>query len=233
MLIEVEDDGKGIDPAVIRKKALAKGLIDEQRLEALADHDVIQLVFLPGFSTAEQISNLSGRGVGMDVVKSSIEKIGGQVRLTSEKGKGAHIFLSLPLSISVSNVMMVDIAGQHYGAPMDVVVETVRVAVGDIHLFKTQRAAVLRGRIVPLYSAYGLLGWGGDPKPNEEGEFAVLVARVGGETVGVIVDGFAHTVDVIMKPWRGPLAHMAGFAGTALLGDGSVLLVMNLKELLR
>lgn len=232
VLIEVEDDGKGIDPEVIKRKALEKGLIDEQRLETLADADAIQLVFAAGFSTAEQISSLSGRGVGMDVVKSSLEKVGGQVQLTSEKGKGARILLSLPLSISVSNVMMVDIGGQHYGVPIDVVVETVRVARKDTHVIKQHRTAVLRGRVVPLYSAYDLLGSVGDPAPNPDDEFAVLVARVAGHTVGVIVDGFAQTIDVILKPFEGPLAHLTGFSGSALLGDGSVLLVIDLKELI-
>lgn len=232
VLIEVEDDGKGIDPDVVKRKAFEKGLVDEQRLESLTDAEAVQLVFAPGFSTAEQVSNLSGRGVGMDVVKSSLEKVGGQVRLTSEKGKGTRIQLSLPLSMSVSNVMMVQIAGQQYGVPMDAVVETVRVAAKDIHGFKDQRTAVLRGRIVPLYDANQLLRSDSMSKPNEDDEFAVLVVRVGGQTVGIIVDGFAQTIDVILKPLEGPLANLPGFSGSALLGDGSVLLVLNLKELL-
>jgi len=232
ILISIEDDGRGIDPAVIREKAIEKGLIDAPTCEGLSDNDAIQLVFAPGFSTARQISALSGRGVGMDVVKSSVEKIGGQVRLTSEKGRGTQIMLSLPLSMSMSNVMMVGVAGQNYGVPLDVVVETVRVAAGNIHFFKLQRAAVLRGLIVPLYSACELLGYDGDPKPNADGEFAVLVARVRGETIGIIVDGFAQTVDVILKPLEGALANLTGFAGSALLGDGSVLLVLDLRELI-
>jgi len=230
--IEIEDDGKGIDPAVIKRKALEKGLIDAARLETLSDEDAIQLVFAPGFSTAETVSNLSGRGVGMDVVKTSIENIGGQVRLTSIVGQGTRTILSLPLSMTVSNVMMVDIGGQNFGVPMDAVVETVRVNHEDIHVFKQQRTTVLRGRIVPLYGCDQLLASRRPPVPNEDGEFAVLVARIHGETVGIIVDGFAHTIDVILKPLEGPLAGLHGFSGSALLGDGSVLLVLNLKELL-
>lgn len=232
VLIEIEDDGKGIDPDVIKRKAFEKGLIDEQRLETLSDAEAVQLVFAAGFSTADQISNLSGRGVGMDVVKSSLEKVGGQVQLTSVKGKGTRILLSLPLSMSVSNVMMVHIAGQQYGVPMENVVETVRVAGKDIHVFKEQRTAVLRGRIVPLYDANRLLSRDSIPRPNADGEYAVLVVRIGGQTVGIIVDGFAQTIDVILKPLEGPLACISGFSGSALLGDGSVLLVLNLKELL-
>lgn len=232
VLIEIEDDGKGIDPAVIKRKAFEKGLIDEQRLDSMSDVDAVQLVFAAGFSTAATVSNLSGRGVGMDVVRSSLEKVGGQVWLTSEKGKGTKIVLSLPLSMSVSNVMMVDIGGQNFGVPMDVVVETVRIKQSDIHVFKQRRTAVLRGRIVPLYTTDELLASHSPPKPNEDGEYAVLVARVHGETVGIVVDGFAQTIDVILKPLEGPLAGLAGFAGSALLGNGGVLLVLNIKELI-
>jgi two-component system, chemotaxis family, sensor kinase CheA len=232
VLIEIEDDGKGIDPAIIRRKAFEKGLIDEQRLESISDAEAVQLVFAPGFSTAEQISNLSGRGVGMDVVKSSLEKVGGQVHLSSEKGNGTRILLSLPLSMSVSNVMMVYIGAQQFGVPMDAVVETVRVAERDIHRFKDQRTTVLRGRIVPLYNADTLLRSNAPPQPNGDNEYAVLVVRIRDQTVGIIVDGFAQTIDVILKPLEGPLAHLSGFSGSALLGDGSVLLVLNLKELI-
>lgn len=232
VLIEIEDDGKGIDPAIVKRKAVEKGLIDAHAAEQLADADAVMLVFAPGFSTAETVSNLSGRGVGMDVVKSSIEKIGGEVSLTSELGRGTRLVLSLPLSMSVSNVMMVTIADQNFGVPMDVVVETVRVKQSDIHVFKDQLATVLRGKIVPLYSSHQVLNTSEEPKPNEDGEYAVLVARLAGETIGLLVDGFAHTTDVILKPLDGPLSGLPGFAGSALLGDGSVLLVLNLKELI-
>lgn len=232
VLIEIEDDGKGIDPAIIKRKAFEKGLIDEARLEAITDQEAIQLVFAPGFSTADTVSNLSGRGVGMDVVKNSLEKIGGQVRLSSEKGVGTRIQLTLPLSVAVSHVLMVRMNGQRYGVPMDMVVETVRVPQADIHVIKDRRVAVLRGRIVPLFGADELLALPDPPVANAEGELAVLVARVNGATVGMIVDGFAQTTDVILKPLEGPLASLAGFAGSALLGDGSVLLVLDLKELM-
>ncbi len=232
VLIEIEDDGKGIDPAVIKRKAFEKGLIDEARLESITDQEAIQLVFAAGFSTAEAVSNLSGRGVGMDVVKNSLEKIGGQVRLSSDKGVGTRIQLTLPLSVAVSHVLMVRMNGQRYGVPMDMVVETVRVPRSEIHVIKDRRVAVLRGRIVPLFGADELLALSDPPLANAEGEYAVLVARVNGATVGMIVDGFAQTTDVILKPLDGPLSALSGFAGSALLGDGSVLLVLDLKELM-
>lgn len=230
--IEIEDDGRGIDPVLVKRKAFEKGLVDESRLDTLSDTEAIQFIFAPGFSTAETVSNLSGRGVGMDVVNSSLQKIGGQIRLTSEKGKGTRILLTLPLSVSVSNVLMVMMAGQRYGVPMDTVVETVRVPREDIHVIKDRRVAVLRGRVVPLFGADQLLQLPEEPVANGEGEFAVLVLRIDGAVIGLIVDGFAQTTDVILKPLEGPLASLTGFLGSALLGDGSVLLVLDLKELM-
>lgn len=232
VLIEITDDGKGIDPEVVKRKAFDKGLIDEHRLDSISDAEAVMLVFAAGFSTNEVVSDLSGRGVGMDVVKTSLEKIGGQVSLTSEKGVGTRIVLTLPLSMAVSNVMIVDINGQHFGVPMELVVEIVRIHEREIHALKNQRAAVLRGKIVPLFGADQLLQLSTPSKANADGELAVLITRVAGETVGVIVDGFAQTIDVILKPLEGPLAGLAGFCGTALLGDGSVLMVLDLKELL-
>lgn len=232
VLITVQDDGKGIDPETIKIKAFEKGLIDEARLETLTEAEAVQLVFAAGFSTAEAITDLSGRGVGMDVVRNSISKMGGSVQLSSQKGLGTRLELSLPLSVTVSNVMMITLAGQRFGVPMDVVVETVRIHPGQIHQIKNQRATVLRNELVPLFGADALLGLPHPPQPNEHGEYAVLLVRVLGDIMGLIVDGFAQTVDIILKPLEGPLAGLPGFAGTALLGDGSVLLVLDMKELI-
>jgi two-component system chemotaxis sensor kinase CheA len=228
--ILVEDDGRGIDPAVIKRKAYEKGLIDESKLDSLSDEEAIHLVFLPGFSTAASVSDLSGRGVGMDVVRRSLERVGGTVQLTSRPGTGTSIVLSLPLSMAVSRVMVIRVCGQNFGVPLEHVVETVQVTASETHMIGHRRVAVLRGEVIPLYRATELLRL--HPADQEADEFLVLVARLGGETIGLIVDGFAQAIDVIVKPLEGPLAKLPGYAGTALLGDGSVLLILNLKELL-
>jgi two-component system chemotaxis sensor kinase CheA len=232
VLIEVEDDGRGIDPIQVKLKAFEKGLIDEDRIEGLTDQQALQLVFLPGFSTSEEISQVSGRGVGMDVVRTAVEGLGGAVGLESRKGEGTRVVMGLPLSMAVSHVMVMEFSGQRYGIPIEQVVETVRLPAREIHTLKDKKAAVLRGRIVPLYGAEELLNFGEPAKANAEGEHAVLLVRVGSETLGLMVDKFSETTDVILKPLEGPLAGLKGFAGTALLGDGTVLLVINLKELL-
>ena len=233
VIIEITDDGRGIDPTVIKRKAYEKGIIDEDRLEKIDDREALNLVFVPGFSTAEEVSDLSGRGVGMDVVRSAIDKVGGSVQLTSEVGKGTRLVLTLPLSMAVTKVMIVESDRQIFGVPMEMVVETVHVPRTEISTIKRRQTAVLRGRIVPLISLNELLGIAAKPLTNSEDEFAALVVRVGSEPVGILVDDFCEVVDVILKPLPGELSKLSGYAGTALLGDGSVLMVLNPKELIR
>ncbi|MDP4300438.1 chemotaxis protein CheA [Leptothrix discophora] len=232
VLIEISDDGAGVDPARVRAKAVERGLIPADRAGSLSDADSVQLIFLPGFSTADAISDLSGRGVGMDVVRNAVERINGSVELHSVLGQGTTIRLALPLSMAVSNVMVIESAGRHFGVPMDLIVETVRVHGDDIHQFKQARTTVLRGRIVPLRALNELLALDAPARLNDDGEFTVLVLRLGTETVGLLVDQFHGASDIILKPLEGVLAGLTGFAGTALMGDGGVLMVLNPKELL-
>jgi two-component system, chemotaxis family, sensor kinase CheA len=232
VIIEIIDDGAGIDPNRIRNKAVERGLIPADKAHSLTDQEAVQLIFLPGFSTADQISDLSGRGVGMDVVRTAVERINGTVQLSSVHGRGTTIRLSLPLSMAVTNVMIIEVGGRRFGVPMDMIVETVRVHVDDIHKFKQASTTVLRGRIVPLKSLHQLLALDEPPQINEEGETAVLVVRMLGEHVGLLVDQFHGASDIILKPLEGVLSGLTGFAGTALMGDGSVLMVLNPKELL-
>lgn len=232
VLIEIIDDGKGINPEVIKHKAYEKGLIDEATLERISDQDAVNLVFAAGFSTADVISDLSGRGVGMDVVRSAVEKVNGTVGIESEVGKGTRLYLSLPLSMAVTNVMIIQSNKQIFGVPMDMVVETVRVPRSQIQSIKQKQTTVLRGRIVPLLPLNDLLASNMPQLPNENDEFATLIVRVHGEHVGILVDDFRETVDIILKPMTGILGGLGGYSGAALLGDGSVLMVLNPRELM-
>jgi two-component system chemotaxis sensor kinase CheA len=232
VVIEIKDDGKGIDPVAIKQKAYEKGIINEETLDRISDHDAINLIFAPGLSTAEVVSDLSGRGVGMDVVRTVIEKLNGTIHLESERGKGTCLHLSLPLSMAVTNVVIVEADGQTFGLPMDSVVETVRIPRSGIWSIKNTQATVLRGRTMALKSLNELLGIPAAPKTNADGESAVIVVRMGGEQVGLLVDSFHETVDVILKPMTGILNGLSAYAGSALMGDGSVLIILNVKELL-
>ncbi|GAA0551293.1 hypothetical protein GCM10010172_36960 [Paractinoplanes ferrugineus] len=230
VIVEIADDGRGVDPARVRRKAYEKGLISEEELETLSDVDAVDLVFRPGFSTAEQISDLSGRGVGMDAVRASVEKLGGTVTMRSELGIGTSTRLRLPLSMAVTQVMVVSVAGQRFGIPVDLVVETVRVPVDEMNRVLHQDVVVLRGEVIPVLDLARALDMPWIPDDNRDR--AILIANVGGQRVGLLVEQFHREVDVILKPMEGLLAYADEFSGTALLGDGLVLLVLNMKEVL-
>ena len=231
VVIEVADDGRGIDPEVIKHKAYERGLLDEARLASISDDEAVMLVFAAGFSTAETVSDVSGRGVGMDVVRNAVEKAGGRISMTSVKGKGTTVRLNLPLSLAVSRVMTVALNDRLFGVPMDLIHGTVKVARADIVRIKSAEAFVLRDRVVPLIHLARLLDLM-DETPEAD-TVAVLIVRIDGQTIGLGVSGFGEGMEVILKPLSGLLADTAGFAGTALLGDGRVLLVLDLKELIR
>jgi two-component system chemotaxis sensor kinase CheA len=233
VVIEVTDDGRGIDPFLIKRRAHERGLISGETMERMSDQDAINLIFAPGFSTAQDVSDISGRGVGMDVVRSAVERIGGYVKVTSEKGKGTGVILRLPFSMAVTKVMMVRSDSQVFGVPMEQVLETVRIPISNINSFKRNRSAVLRGRIVPLLALNELLGIPSEPVASENGELAALIIRSREEKVGLLVDDFDGVQEVILKPLPGDLARISCYAGTAILGDGSVLLVINPKEMIQ
>ena len=231
VVIEIIDDGKGIDPSVIKQKAYENGIIDEATLERIGDQEAINLIFAAGLSTAKVVSDLSGRGVGMDVVRSAVEKINGTVIIRSELGKGTTIRISLPLSMAVTQVMIVESDRQLFGVPMDHVVETVRIPRSAIHAIKQSQTAVLRGRIVPLKSLNALLGISAVPQANSDDELAVLLVHAGGTELGLLVDGFQETIGVIQKPLHGFLSNLSAYSGSALMGDGSVLMILNIREI--
>jgi two-component system chemotaxis sensor kinase CheA len=229
--IDIIDDGKGIDPGVVKRKAYEKGLIDEATLERISDKEAIHLIFAPGFSTAEVVSDLSGRGVGMDVVRSAVHQVNGTVTLESTPGQGTRLRLSLPLSMAVTNVMVIESDHRIYGVPMDMVLETVRLPRSSIRAIKNRQTTILRDRIMPLRSLNELLASGTPQLSNAEDELATLIVQIQGEPVGILVDDFHEVIDIILKPMSGILSSLSGYSGSALLGDGSVLMVLNPKEL--
>jgi two-component system chemotaxis sensor kinase CheA len=228
VVIEVSDDGRGVDTARVVAKALERGIIDPGEAERMTPAEAANLIFHPGLSTAEQISDLSGRGVGMDVVQTAIRDAGGSVNVASRPGLGTTVRLALPLSMAVMRVMTIETAGALYGVPIDLIAETVRIEALAIREIKQSEAFLLRDTIVPLVRLRRVLRL---PSRGDERE-AVLVLRTPGGLVGIIVDRFDEHMDIILKPLEGILAGLRGFAGTALLGDGRVLMVLDVKELL-
>lgn len=235
VVVEVSDDGAGIDPAAMRKAAVAKGLLTPDAAAALGDDDAVRLVFAPGFSTAGSVSDLSGRGVGMDAVRTAVERAGGRVEIASTPGSGTRVRLSLPLTLSITRVVVVEAAGSFYGIPVAVVGGVQRILRAEIRGVKRAESIVLRDRVVPLVRLRRLLGQPPDDGGGHGrggGADCVVLAELSDGPVAVAVDDVGERADVVLRPMTGVLRGLRGYAGTAVLGDGRLILVLDLRELL-
>ena len=231
LLVEVTDDGRGIDPAVVRRKASEKLILPPDELTALTDEAVVDLVFSAGFSTASVVSDISGRGFGMDVVRTAIEQIGGRVSLESKVGIGTTVRLDLPMTIAMSRIMVVEAGGQSFGIAMDAVSETVRVTPDRVSTIKNNDGFVLRDRVVPIISLAELMKLPGQKRDAAESRLLVVM-EAAGRIAAFEIDAIRDRLDVVLKPMQGLLAGARGYAGTTLLGNGQVLLVLDVKEIL-
>jgi two-component system, chemotaxis family, sensor kinase CheA len=231
VIVEVSDDGPGLDSARIRQVARDRAVISHEAVDALSDAEAVDLIFAPGFSTAATVSDISGRGVGMDAVRVGVNRLGGRVAVDSTPGLGATVRLTLPLAVVMAQVAIVTSAGEKFGVVMDAVAEITLVSGDRIVQIREGRAFVLRDRVIPLFHLSDLLGQnGGAARP--EGDIKVIVIQARDGLTGVAVDGFADRLDILLRPIKGLLAGMRGVAGTTLLGDGSVLIILDLPELI-
>jgi two-component system chemotaxis sensor kinase CheA len=230
VLVEVEDDGRGIDAARIRSAAVERGIASMQDVAALSEDEAVDLIFVPGFSTATGISDVSGRGVGMDAVRTSVERLGGRVQVQTRPGAGSTVRFILPFSVMMTRVMSVETGGQKFGVPLDAVVETVRVPRDQIHAVGLARAFVWRNRTVPLIDLAQTLGL--SPSFSKSVSTVVIVEFGGGELGGLEVDRLGERINVMLKPTEGLLSGLPALTGTTMLGDGSVLLILDVKEML-
>jgi two-component system, chemotaxis family, sensor kinase CheA len=229
--IEVEDDGGGIDVDRVREVAGVRGVATEQALAAMTDEQVIDLIFAAGFSTAATVTDLSGRGVGMDSVRSAVERLGGTVTLQSRPRLGTMVSLILPFSLMMTRLMTVEVAGQVFGLPLENVVETTIVARDLIVPIGSGRAFLLRGRAIPLIDLADTLRIARDVPDQNVAK--VVIVSAAGQIGGVEVDRLGERLDVMLKPMEGLLGGIRGVAGTTLLGDGRVLVVLDVQEMLR
>jgi len=231
MLVRLSDDGRGINPEAIRRAAIDRGIVTEDQAAQLDDADAIDLLFAAGFSTAATLSDISGRGVGLDAVRSAILRVGGTVELASRPGIGTTMTMRLPVSFAMTQLMVVSVAGERYGVPMQSVSEAVRVKRDAITPIRDNRAFVLRNRTVPLLSLSSLLGFEeGTLSPDE---LTVLVLAVQDERIGIAVDGISERLEIITRPLGGLLTGVKGISGTTVLGDGRVLLVLDAAGLIQ
>jgi two-component system chemotaxis sensor kinase CheA len=229
VIVEVEDDGRGIDVHRIRKVAADRDLLPKASLNEMSDSDVVHLIFAPGFSTASEVTGLSGRGVGLDSVKAVIERVGGAVTVDSTPGRGSIIRLTLPFTVMLTKVITAETAGQVFGFALDSVVETASVPRKDLAAVGRGRAFVLRERTIPLINLAESLGLSPSTQATEEAKIVVMSSA--GFLGGFEVDKLGERMDVMLKPMDGLLKNMRGVAGTTLLGDGRVLIVIDVQEL--
>ncbi len=228
-IVEVIDDGRGIDPDNVRRRAAERQLMPADELASLRDEQVVDLIFAAGFSTADAVSDISGRGVGMDVVRSTIERIGGRVTLVSRLGHGTTVSMELPLNIAMLRIMVVEAGGQVFGVPMDAVTKTVQLTPDRISTIKNNDGFVLDDRVVAICSLAELMNL---PRTTPaSGVRLAVVAETGGKIAAIEVDAIRDRLEVVLKPLQGVLANAHGYTGTTLLGDGGVLLVLDLNEI--
>lgn len=223
--IEITDDGRGMRPDVIRRKALEKGLIDIETANSLDDKQSLQLIFLPGFSTKDQISSVSGRGVGMDVVKTNIQKLNGRVDIQSVVGDGSRFTISLPLTLAILPVLVVKVCDQPFAVPLAMVREIITIRQEQVQEVSGRATIVVRDEILSVRSLANLIGWQEVQVP----QFGVLMQSAEHSFI-LAVDSFIGRDDVVIKP----LQHIRpkGIAGATLSGDGSIVLVLDMEDLL-
>ncbi|WP_375775921.1 chemotaxis protein CheA [Bradyrhizobium sp. ma5] len=229
ILIEIEDDGAGIDVDRIRTVAAARGIASEEALSAMPDAEAVDLIFSAGFSTAATVTGLSGRGVGMDSVRAAVGRLGGTAAVRSRRGIGTTVSLVLPFSLMMTRVMTVEAAGQAFGLPLDSVLETTIVSRSAIAPIGSGRAFVLRERTIPLINLAEALGLTCDEADRQSAK--IVVVSTSGQIGGLEVDRLGERLDVMLKPMEGLLGGMRSVSGTTLLGDGRVLVVLDLQEL--
>jgi two-component system chemotaxis sensor kinase CheA len=229
IFIHIADDGRGLNVEGIRRKALASGLVTEAELAKLSEQQVLQFIFRAGFSTAEKVTSVSGRGVGMDVVRTNIERIGGAIEMNSVAGQGTTFLIKIPLTLAIVSALIVEAASQRFAIPQVNVIELVGVSHrSDVAIQRINNAPVLRlrDRLLPLVSLRGLLNLG-ETEADAARTSYVVVAQVGSAKFGIIVDRVFDTEEIVVKPVAPILRGTPFYAGNTILGDGSVILILD------
>ena len=229
VIIEIQDDGRGIDPEKMRTIAVEKGLVSEQDARSLDDREARELIFAPGFSTAEKITDISGRGVGMDVVRNNIKELKGSIGIQSELGKGSTFILSLPLTLAIIEALMVTVCGDTYAIPLDAVSETTKIATRKLTEVNKRKAVTLRGDVLGIVDLAEVLGL---PDQKEERDvLPIVIMSVNDRRLGLVVDSLLERQEVVIKSMGNYLGNLQGISGATIMGDGSVVLILDPGEI--
>jgi two-component system chemotaxis sensor kinase CheA len=239
IIIEIADDGRGLNVSRIKEKIVQNGLAEADEIAHMSDEQIMQFIFKPGFSTAEKVTSVSGRGVGMDVVRTNIEKIGGTIELSSVYGKGSTFSIKIPLTLAIVSVLIVDVSGQRFAIPQINVLELVKAGGEDndyhIETLHATRVLRLRDKLLPLMNLRDMLEMPEMPPAEDqyEDEQYIVVVRVGSSEYGIIVDRIYDTEEIVVKPVSVLLKAIPLYSGNTILGDGSVILILDPNGLAR
>lgn len=231
VVIMVTDDGKGIDADVIRRKAVEKGMISEDEANSLDDADAVRLIFLPGFSTAEVVTDVSGRGVGMDVVRSKIETLGGHVDVETKIDEGSVFKIKLPLTLAIIQALLVKVQEEMYAIPLGSIDSTINITQEDIKTVRNKEVIVLRGQIIPIIRLGDILNV---PRVHEtdSDDIFVVVVHIGERKAGIVVDNLIGQQEIVIKTLGKLLAGLKVISGATVLGDGRVAMILDVSALM-
>ncbi len=229
VMLQVADNGRGMDPVVLRQRAVEKGLISPAQAEVMRDYDVLQLICLPGFSTASQLTETSGRGVGMDVVKAAVEKLGGVLHIDAVPGRGTRFTLKLPLSVAIIKVLLLKVDDKQVALPITRVLQTIEIERSQIQTSGKQRVFSFNEELLPLVSLRKILAL---PIPKAAKRVAVVITEVLGRKVGLVVDGFGGQNEVFVQGLPSPVDRLRGLSGGTILGDGRIVFILDIQGLL-
>ncbi len=230
VVVSVSDDGRGIDPEIIKKKALEKGIASRDELAEMTADELIQLIFRSGFSTSSVVTDVSGRGVGMDVVKTGVEALNGTVEVKSEKGSGTHFILRLPLTLAIIRTLMVRAGNEIYAIPIEAIRENIFVEPREIKTINQVRVITLREEVLPLNSLSEALEMGSFEEGREV--YPVVVVKAGNKKAGLVVDELLGQQEIVIKSLSSFINEIKGIAGATVLGDGRVTLILDVASLL-
>lgn len=232
IIISVRDDGRGVDPNKIRASAVRKGLLSEEAARRLPDPEAINLIWNPGFSTAEKVSDISGRGVGLDVVHKNIEKLNGSVEIRSVVGEGTEFRVKLPLTLAIIRALQVEVLETTYCIPLGSVVETDRIPIADIKTVRQREVIVKRGEVIPLLRLADAFGLQRPEGAAEAEEVFVVIVAVMGRQLGIVVDTLIGEGDVVIKPLGKFIGDIPGISGATIMGDGNVAIILDISSLI-
>lgn len=231
VFIELEDDGAGVNKERVLKKAIERGIVTEEIAETLTERQIAELILASGFSTAEKITDVSGRGVGLDVVKSTIESLGGYITIDSKEGQGSLFQVQLPLTLSIISVMLVNLNKDIYAIPLSSIIETAIIQTSDILNAHNQKVIDFRGSIVPLVDLKGIFEM--DNSHQSEEYQSVVIVRKGDKLAGLVVDSFIGQQEIVLKSLGNYLQSVFAISGATILGNGQVALIVDCNSLIK